>query len=361
MGGSIFLRIAAVLLAIAGISLSVQAQTMHEPSGVILPSNVDDMQIAPRKIGIYGEFARAYDFANEADRIEIYVFRATYPNASVWFPMAKRRALGLLEAGQPTPFNEPTIVATGSEAPNTIRQTYWFSKHYKSSAIATVSLGDWIVFVMTTSKVLEPAQQQARMDTILAQVASRGGPSPSPPITVIEQCAQSTMMDSYRIFDTAFISDPGVEMVTIGALGMQFANIGAIAGSPEGLVQSPNRYCMESSESGKTMLFRSKGEDPLRRWIMPMDVSGMSIEGMALPYPSETDEQATIGAVVANNFEGSSLVAMTPEWPHPISSAFEGFKGLMTEPAYAFVDHGSDTITILTEPDGGAPHPQSNE
>lgn len=339
----------AVALTCALISEDSVAQIVHEQSGVILPATIDGMEILPRNKGGFGDFAQAFDYRNEADRIEINIFKATYPNPSVWFPYAQDLLIQRLKPGEPQEFYNPLIVAVGSSASNAIRQTYRFSKHYQSSSIAVVGFGDWLTFIMSTSKILSPAQQKARMDDILSKITTNRSLSNTVPISIIERCENSRPNPLSTRDNTELLSPISFEMSAAGGLAALVTNTDASGVNQDGLTGNPGNFCREFSASKKTSWFQRKGEDLLQTWITPVSVTGLSVQGMLVPSPTDENNENLIGAIIANNYERSSVVGFTTIRPHPVYTQITAMKGLLESPKIASVAHKSSSIELVNQ------------
>lgn len=325
------------------------AQIIHEQSGVILPSQIDEMEILQRANGTFGEFAQAFDYKNDTDRIEVNIFKATYPNPSVWFPYAQDHLIKLLKPGNPQKSNDPSIAKVGSTSTNAIRQTYQFSNHYQSSSIAVVGFGDWMAFIMSTSKSLSPTEQKTRMDGILSEISVNRTINGNVPVTTIDRCQESAPTAPRTIESTQLISPISFEMSVVGGLAAQYANVDASGISKDGLTRAPQQFCREFSESKKTSWFRRKSEDLLRTWITPVSVTGMSVQGMLVPSPTEDDNENVVGTLIANNFERSSVVGFTANRPHPVYTQITAMSGLLESSKIASVAHKTSSIELVNQ------------
>lgn len=106
------------------------------------------------------------------DSITVYVFRATHPNAALWF----ERADSVLNVGRKGwQLTNPTaierITAFGASAPNGLRRAYRAGKDIKSTALAVIQVNDWIVKVRSSSTTLDREAQLARLARILAAIS----------------------------------------------------------------------------------------------------------------------------------------------------------------------------------------------
>lgn len=70
---------------------------------------------------------------------------------------------------------------------------------------------------------------------------------------------------------------------------------------------------------------------------------------MVVPSPEDADK--TIGVVITNDFEKSSVASFYKTTPDPVKSQMAGLAGLMTPAKYAFVRYGTSDLTIIGEPD----------
>ena len=178
-----------------------------------------------------------------------------------------------------------------------------------------------------------------RVESILAGISSQGELGAPKPITIMEACDASSEPKPVHPDSSMLKTDASAEILVIGTLGASYASQNATARDPVSLALAPENFCLKTSATGKTAWFEEKGKDPLEKWIMPMQLSGMTIEGMVLPFPTETDGEGTMGALFANNYEHSSVVGFTLERPDPVYTARSGFAGLMLDPTILSVPH----------------------
>lgn len=172
------MRILPVLgLALVGMLASVpavaQERWTHAASGASLPETFEAQSIAERRdLGTPNDSVVDYEAATGTESTTLYIFKASVPNARLWFDrampvVASQIPMAIFEAG---PVEK--IAAFGSSLPTALRQIFVARQAgpFKSTALVVAQSGPWIVKVRATSATLGRAGLAARIDRHLAAV-----------------------------------------------------------------------------------------------------------------------------------------------------------------------------------------------
>ena len=338
----------ALVFAVSTVSTAGYAQVqpfVHEASGIQLPNSFDEMNIDSSKVGAFGELARRYMYSNDADRIEVYIFRASYPNSSVWFSSATDHLKTLLAAGKPTETEKPQLLSVNSDKPNAIVASYRFERHYSSASVAVIGFDKWIVIVQSVSKELDPAAQSMRMAKILPLIGKAKKQENYLPLFFIEACLNTAVEPNNFAPFLPKLEEPQIELKTAGGLAAMLAAQDANAESDAGLANRPELFCQARSASEITKWFRPIVEQPFLKWISTVKTTGLTIQGMAIP--STKDPEGMTGAVITNDFEKSSVASFSNASPDPVQSQIAGLAGLIGSPKYAFVRYGTNDLNLI--------------
>lgn len=354
MPDTMFIRAALALAFTMSANLIVEdakAQPfVHPASGIKLPASVDGMNINAGKAGLFGEFARTYTYSNGPDRIEMFVIRASYPNASIWFSSATDHVKTLLAAGKPTDLGKPQLMSISSNKPNAIIAAFRFEQFYTSASIAVIGFDKWIVIVQSVSKELDPEAQSARMAVILPSIGKAEMQASYLPLVLIESCPEGiTEPSELAPLSNSQPPEPQIELKTAGGLAAMLASKDAYAEGESGLANRPDLFCKAQSTSGITKWFRPIVEQPFLKWISTVKITGLTMQGMAIP--SIKDPEGMTGAVITNDFEKSSVASFSDAAPDPVQSQMTGLAGLMGNPKYAFVRYGTNDLALVGEND----------
>ncbi|MDO7836256.1 hypothetical protein Q4610_14495 [Sphingobium sp. HBC34] len=167
---------------------------LHKPSGIALPATMDGFargEILDLSDGPLLDMSIAYDDPIGRTHVNIYIYHAAQPSTALWFDVAatmiatNERFGTVTPQGAPTPFAIPgATVAAG------LRQSFSVTQIGRSSGVALIGLGEWVVKLRMTSAVYDAAQLDAAMNRMIQQV---GWPKKLPPLaaaTPIRSCAQ---------------------------------------------------------------------------------------------------------------------------------------------------------------------------
>ena len=337
--------LAAVIFGLPGSAL---AQTIV-PGGsdISIPTQLDDMAVqSSTRPGLFGDLATGYRYQNTDDLIEVNVFRASYPSASLWFTQAVRRTEQLFAQSGLTPIGNPEPFLASSDKPNGMRSLYQVGPPFVSTSIAVVSFGPWLVSVHSTSKSLDVEQQRKRLDQLLAQI---GPPKPVKtvyPLTTPAMC-DASKRPAYGRYGELPFQKVTFEMKPIGGFAAAIASGDSVAASDGGVAAQPDAYCRRQSESGKTLWYETKEDAEISRWILPISETGITIEGIAVPLPDEQGNVKMIGTVLTNDLSQSSVRGFYTMWPDPVSAqahALAAFAQGATP--YAAVKYGTRNVEI---------------
>lgn len=333
------------LYAIGCLGISAQAAT-HAPSGIIIPDNFDGMAVETTEGGRFGPFAQMYTFGNGPDRIEITVVKPAHPNSSLWFKDNLWRVERLLAAGHPV-VGPPDQISIASTVPNGFKALIDFDAHYKSAGVATAGFGEWVVNVLSVSKVLERQDQVKRLDRLLDQVHPSEIQTKYPPISNITKCADNVPAIYYFP-----VAEPGPAKVSLeaatvaGLVGVQ-ASRAALLEQSDSLGTAPQKFCWQVSESGKTKWFRAIAPSDSMVWLSPVAGIGWTIE--CWPIPDVPGSNEFKFALIGNDFEKAVIAQLYHDIPDPVQTTSVGMLAFIAPPHIAYVNRKNSEIVIATD------------
>jgi hypothetical protein len=145
---------AAALNILLFLPTTVAAQSVVQAgSNISFPARFDGMTVEASN-GAWGDLASSYIYRNGGDRIEVIVYRPSYPSVSLWFMQGERRTKELFSRVPITPAGSPEIFAAKSRNSNGMRRFYTIGAPFASTSIAVVGFGQWIVSIRSSSKTL---------------------------------------------------------------------------------------------------------------------------------------------------------------------------------------------------------------
>ena len=158
---------------LASVPAVAQERWTHAASGASLPETFDAQSITERRdLGTPNDSVVDYEAATGTESTTLYIFKASVPNARLWFDrampvVASQIPMAIFEAG---PVEK--IAAFGSSSPTALRQIFVARQAgpFKSTALVVAQSGPWIVKMRATSATLDRAGLAVRIDRHLAAI-----------------------------------------------------------------------------------------------------------------------------------------------------------------------------------------------
>lgn len=299
------------------------------------------------------DYQITYDTSN--DSISIYVFRATHPNAALWFERADA-VLNISRRGWQ--LRDPTaverITAFSASTPNGVRRAYRAGKDMKSTALAVIQVNDWIVKVRSSSATLDRDAQLARLDRILASLSIKAAQRPAYSLDLPGACDPKIDSVVASLIGGKVIEKPSTtHTLTAGLLATGYAR--ALAGGEGSLAAEPGNYCkgtLVGPIAELATLYRAKSGDG--HWEVLFADSGRSFSGHAVPLNKNAPQISGFGMMAVNDFDRSSVVFLTEGSPDPAISSDIGalvLMGRLKGAPLTAVRYDSNQIDV-TVPDG---------
>lgn len=316
----------------------------HEPSGISFPDQFEGMPIEPAIGGKFEPFARSYTYQNGPDRIELYVIKPAHPNASIWFKDNQWRAERLLSAGHPQT-GVPEAISVRSSVPNGLKAPVKFGAHYKSAALATIGINDWVINVLSVSKTLSQEEQEIRLNRLLEGIQTYQVQQAYPPIVEIKKCgADANTMYYFPVSQPAKEKADIEESSLVGLMAVRSSE-GAMLTRVNSIGKDPAAFCWDTSESGKAKWFRPNAVSDEVAWFSTVEGVGWTIECWKIPQVGQKSRSGF--ALINNDFERAVAGPLYDELPHPALVRTAGMLALITPPQIAFVKRGSGTLTLV--------------
>lgn len=166
----------------------------HEPSGLQLPATLAG---APRiKAITIGEdlldVSANYESSNRAELLSLYVYRQASGALPVWFDRARWAIENRSDVyGKPVAaVGAPSFVPPGQQTASGLIATYTLNKGpYRSTGVAILPFGAWLVKLRYSSKTMEAASLATAMHTALAELEWPGIVPAAPPAVPIADCS----------------------------------------------------------------------------------------------------------------------------------------------------------------------------
>jgi hypothetical protein len=298
------------------IELAANDAFTHEHSKVQLPPALTGLPRTEAMENEPGQLHTSFKYASP-DRGEQYIvviYRDVGGGLPVWFDRERRRAESG-KIGTATLHSARDFVPPGRTNFSGLLATYALAgKGYRSTGVALVPAGEWLVTLLAASRTLEPPELHGRIKAALAEIVWPKM-DPAPAVVPIEPCttalplsgdakpvakdeeghAQSVMgamIDAKLMEPLRRVTDPpkwcrdSLELENAGVYRAHEQKDGyflAVSDSGRGIRVRRNPVSLSRKETG------GKGSDPERYEVQVTQMSNISTSGLLdrLPPPAQ--------------------------------------------------------------------------
>lgn len=203
---------AMILVAVAFLATPLHARDLPVPSdkgwqhaetGLILPATLDGLARTKLIDTTDSEHDVAADFDNQDHSVEatVYIFHPAIDDVAMWFERAQTQIENRKEYGGVAPMSaDPVAFAPPRGSPaSALRRSYTPEKGaIRSTALAVMPLGTWLVVVRMSSEADRSAALERRLDAVITAIR---WPSlkPSPPVRPIPACTDALRFDKAKV------------------------------------------------------------------------------------------------------------------------------------------------------------------
>lgn len=166
----------------------------HENSGITLPASLIGL---PRNEGqeyVKPQLDVAFRYfpADTSEEVSVYIYRVTTGVPSLWFDVSSRSVEQRQSFGRKTRFDMPlTFTPPGQTTASGLKVAWTLSDApYRSTALAIVPIGEWLVKIRYSSATLETASLVRRLDEAIVGIGWPGKVKAAPIASAIEDCNQ---------------------------------------------------------------------------------------------------------------------------------------------------------------------------
>jgi hypothetical protein len=238
------------------IELSARAAFKHRHSKVQLPPvlaglpRTRAMEYEPDQLDTLSEYA-APDLS---ETYTVYIHRNVAGGVPVWFDRARAMIEQRTTLGAPTLHSAGAFVPPGRGNASGLLATYAVAgKGYRSTGLAMVPAGEWLIKMRVSSHSLSPAELEARMKSALAEIAWPKKPAPAPDAAPVADCATGLALTG-DAKPAEKDESSGAEML-VGAL---MGQMGAIREAPgQAAVPTATRWCRDPIELADGAVYRA--------------------------------------------------------------------------------------------------------
>lgn len=253
----------------------------HAETGLVLRARLADLPRTELTDSTANELDVAAQFGSTDDiAITLYIFRPAVQSVPLWFDRAETQILLRESFGGATPYTPVrAFAAAGSTVASALRRSYVPGNgSFKSTALAMVPLGEWLVAIRISAVSLDPAALETRLDAAIADIGWPGTPSVAAPAVPIAACPAPPLAYAKRVK----VMKPSMVDALLGA------TIAGLASAPEKReAAEPVLWCREGAGTSLYGVYRS-GEGT-NSYLMPIGDAGRAI-GIAAGFPMDGEK-----------------------------------------------------------------------
>ncbi|QDX26691.1 hypothetical protein FPZ54_12175 [Sphingomonas suaedae] len=144
----------------------------HDHSGFAFPTELIGLKRAPgtELVKPQLDLFFSYRAPDEAEEVSVYLYRVKSGSPSQWFDVSRLTVQDREAYGRKTPLSEPvTFVPPGQSRPSALRIAWTLSEGpFRSTVLALIPMGEWLVKIRHTAKSIEAASLQRRTEAAIA-------------------------------------------------------------------------------------------------------------------------------------------------------------------------------------------------
>jgi hypothetical protein len=195
-----------------------------------------------------------YATADASEAYTVYIHRNVAGGLPIWFDRARSMIEQRATLGAPTLHSATAFMPPGRTNASGLLATYAVTgKGYRSTGLAMVPVGEWLVKMRVSSHTLSPAELEARLKSALAEIAWPKKMAPAPEAAPIAAC-------STRLALTGD-AKPAEKDESSGAAMLIGSLLGQMGATQEGSRQAapppPTRWCRDSIELADGAVYRA--------------------------------------------------------------------------------------------------------
>jgi hypothetical protein len=196
--------------------------------------------------------ASEYATGDVGEAYTVYIFRDVAGGLPVWFDRARwmiehRDALGTATLHSAGRFAPPgRAEASGLVATYALAGT-----GYRSTGVALVPVGEWLIKLRASSRTLSPAELDSRMKAALAEIGWPKKMEPAPAAEPVAACA--TVLPLSGEAKPAQGEDGGAEVLMEALIGMA----ATVAPPKQAMPRPKPRWCRDSTQLANAGVYRA--------------------------------------------------------------------------------------------------------
>jgi hypothetical protein len=281
----------------------------HAQTGLVLHAKLAGLPRTDLTDSGNAELDVMAQFGDEADTAAtVYVFRPALMSVPIWFDRSETAILLRSAFGTAAPVAAPLAFASPlAKNASGLRRVYVPSKGpYKSTALAMLPLGEWLVAVRISSQTLDPVQLDAKLSEAVATIGWPKTPVPeAEAASAVAPCGKPLAYAKKAKLKKADMSD-----ALMGAI-MSTPLPDDAKGKPGASLPKPSLYCRELPPAAPYGVYRAP--EATGAYVMALGDAGVVINIGGMPLFGDTRGVA----VSLADLEGTSIYPPFESLPNP--------------------------------------------
>ncbi len=242
----------------ATLDVPASKKWQHAQTGLIVPQVSGGLPRTEITTLGQGELDIAVQFGDvDKTQATLYLFRPALMSVPVWFDRVETQILLRGAYGTPTPAGTPGgFTVPGGTVASALRRFYTPSKPpYAATGVAVLPLGEWLVVIRISSVEQGPAQLDATLSALIADLGwpARSESMPALPAAVpVQPCATSLSYDA-----KAKMLKPDMQSSLLGSLIAAAANT-KDKGKKAKAAEAPPLFCRDGTARQALGVYRAE-------------------------------------------------------------------------------------------------------
>ncbi|MES2443312.1 MAG: hypothetical protein V4574_10815 [Pseudomonadota bacterium] len=330
------------MLGAAGLPAHAQQRSLQVPAASGWKHAETGLILRPRLAGFArngltdngnAELDVAAQFEDASTRITVFLFRPALQSVPVWFDRAETQILLRGDTfGKAQPIGPvQAFAAPGATAASALRRVYTPARGpYRSTGLAVIPLGRWLVAIRISSQQFDTAELDARLSEAVAGIGWPQGVAESPAAAPVLACAKP--LDYAK---RAKMKKPSINDALMGAIMPAVAASAAKEGKAE---PGPSLFCRDLPPRLEYGTYRAP--DATNAYVMAIGDAGRIVS--VSPSLAGLVDNSTSWGVSFGGLDSTDIFPPFDKLPHPD----QAWKALTTSNPISSSSGNGANITI---------------
>ena len=227
----------------------------HARTGLILPARLDGLPRFQLSDKTAGEWDVVAEFLEQDDPtiVTVHLYHPAIDDVTLWFDRSRKQLEDrkVFDEVKPTTPEAIAFVPPGASSPaSALRQTFKAEKTFKSTSLAIIPLGEWMVAVRLSSFKATTGQLDERMSRVIAAIRWPAVLPPAPALHAIAACPAALEFEKAKV-----VKGGGADLL-LTLLGASMANDPKVTRTDV----TPAAWCLDPATTQGVGVYRPLGD-----------------------------------------------------------------------------------------------------